>query len=138
MQGIDLRTAVGIRMTVKVVTGSGVSLTVSIGPSVGIVSGFCEGLVDRDVHGELLGVRAGTVGSVGVLVIVRAGRCVERIVPALVLTCSHVGRIVCSVVDGEVEGDGAVSVVNGLEMLHIVTAGGIDGVVPIVGFAGDI
>ena len=40
-----------------------------------------------------------------------------------------------AVVDGEMEGNGAVGVVNGLEMLHIITAGGVNRVVPSVGFA---
>ena len=53
MEGVHLSTSVVIQMAVNVVSGSGVCLTVSIRPSVGVVSGYWEGLVSRFVDSEM-------------------------------------------------------------------------------------
>ena len=53
MEGVHLSTSVVIQMAVNVVSGSGVCLTVSIRPSVGVVSGYREGLVSRFVDSEM-------------------------------------------------------------------------------------
>ena len=130
MQSVNLRTSVSILVTVEIVAGCFISLSVSSCPSVGVVSGFCVGLVLRVVNGQVERVGAFAAVSVVVVVGVVAAGVIGRAVPHVAFAFHHRFGIVCAVVDGQMESDGAVGVVNGLEVLHIVTAGGVNGIVP--------
>ena len=130
MQGVNLRTSVGILVTVKIVAGCFISLSVSSCPSVGVVSGLRVSLVLRVVNGQVERVGAFAAVSIAVVVGVVAAGVVGRAVPHVAFAFHHRFGIVCAVVDGQMESDGAVGVVNGLEVLHIVTAGGVNGIVP--------
>ena len=94
------------------------------------VEGFASG--GRDfacgglVHSELQGVRAGTIVVVVVFVNMRAVGGVGRAVPGKALAGDLCFNIVCAVVNSEVEGDGTVGIVNGLEGLHIVAGGSVN------------
>ena len=130
MQGIDLSASIGILVTVEIVAGCFISLSVSSCPSVGVVSGLRVSLVLRVVNGQVERVGAFAAVSVVVVVGVVAAGVVGRAVPYVAFAGHHCFGIVCAVVDGEVERDSAVGVVNGLEVLYVVTAGGVNGIVP--------
>ena len=56
MQGIDLRAAVGVRMTVGVVAGGGVGLPVAVRPRISLALGYSDGGVNRVVDGQMQGI----------------------------------------------------------------------------------
>ena len=111
MQGVNLRTSVGILVTVKIVAGCFISLSVSSCPSVGVVSGLRVSLVLRVVNGQVERVGAFAAVSIAVVVGVVAAGVVGRAVPHVAFAGHRRFGIVCAVVDGQMESDGGVRAV---------------------------
>ena len=111
VQGIDLRAPVGILVTVEIVAGFFISLSVSSCPSVRVVSGLRVRLVLRVVNGQVERVGAFAAVSVVVVVGVVAAGVVGRAVPHVAFAFHHRFGIVCAVVDGQMESNGGVRAV---------------------------
>ena len=89
------------------------------------------GVVDRQVQG----VRAGATRGVGVVIREGAGSSVWCVVPCVAFACGQGFGIVCAVVDGQVQGDNAVSSVHIMVGPLVVPRLGVCPAVPVVAFA---
>ena len=135
VEGIDLRAAVGIKMTVGIVAGSRVGLSVTSGPSVGAALADGDGLMHRVENGQVEGVDLRAAVGVEMTVGVVAGSRVGMSVPGVGAALADGDRRVHRVEDGQVEGIDLRTTVGVEVAVSVVAGGGVGLSVPGVGTA---